>query len=95
MQDMSHLPSGARQRLAARQLTGRLSKARNQCRHQTKDLWRSDVSRQSPRPGERAEAVLGRNALDKPGDCNVARHHYVVNARTKIKESKVLGSNRA
>jgi len=43
-----------RQRLAARQLTGRLSKARDKptAGFQT---WRESDMRQSPRPGERAK----------------------------------------
>ena len=107
-------PSGVRQRLAARQLTGRLSKARNvslgrwmmevdqftrvidrmarrqrraarqskmgnvrhwllQCRRQTWTSWRFDISPKALGPACGLSAVLGRNALHGPGDCDQAR----------------------
>jgi hypothetical protein len=65
-------PLGARQRLAEHRLAGRLSKARNAAAEQ-KDLWGLDITPKALNPASGRSAVLGRNALDQPGDCNAAR----------------------
>jgi len=49
-QDMSHLPYGARQRLAARQLTGRLSKARTPSTYDHPGPFSSRSRDFSPKP---------------------------------------------
>jgi hypothetical protein len=83
-QVISHLPMELRQHLAARQLTGRLSQARKiaargaghwilQCHRLTSGVWGPDISPTALGPASGHAAVLGRNALGKPGDCFAAR----------------------
>jgi hypothetical protein len=83
-QVISHLPVELRQHLAARQLTGRLSQARKiGPRGRALDtpmpppdfrcVWRPDISPTALGPAREHAAVLGRNALGKPGDCFAAR----------------------
>jgi hypothetical protein len=64
-----------RQRLAARGSSpGGRRMPGLECRDRTKGLWRLDISPKVLRPARGRTAVLGRYALGKPGDCNVARH---------------------
>jgi hypothetical protein len=44
------------------------------CRRQASDLWGSDISPKALGPTDGLSAVLGRNALKEPGDCDAARH---------------------
>jgi hypothetical protein len=44
-----------------------------QCRDQTKDLWRSDISPKVLGPASGLKCSAWAIALGKPGDCNVAR----------------------
>jgi hypothetical protein len=44
------------------------------CRRQGSDLWGSDISPKALGPTDGLSAVLGRNALKEPGDCDEARH---------------------
>jgi hypothetical protein len=44
------------------------------CRRQGPDLWGSDISPKALGPTDGLSAVLGRNALKEPGDCDAARH---------------------
>ena len=43
------------------------------CRRQGSDLWGSDISPKALGPTDGLSAVLGRNALKEPGDCDAAR----------------------
>src|SRR4051794_37756222 len=45
-----------------------------QCRRRLRTLWRHDISPKALGPASGRSAVLGRNALIRPGDCDQARH---------------------
>src|SRR6516225_5741858 len=84
-------PLGVRQRLAARDSSpGGCRMPGLRCRHQTKGLWRLDISPKVPSPASERVAVLGRYALGQPGDCMWPDNRYLASGQRNVKSRQIV-----
>ena len=84
-------PLGVRQRLAAHDSSpGGCRMPGLRCRHQTKGLWRLDISPKVPSPASERVAVLGRYALGQPGDCMWPDNRYLASGQRNVKSRQIV-----
>jgi hypothetical protein len=84
-------PLGVRQRLAAHDSSpGGCRMPGLQRRHQTKGLWRLDISPKVLSPASERVAVLGRYALGQPGDCMWPDNRYLASGERNVKSRQIV-----
>jgi len=89
-------PWGVRQRLTAWQLTGRLSNARNILSLRRRSMMKVEKMHIPPTalgPASGLSAVLGRDALGRPGDCIQTRRGLSDTESAKSQELKSMTRN--